>query len=245
MSNGLLMENLALGIRELLRSGVPDAEHAIEGYLDRELRGVSMAERVPLVEELVREFSGLEPEGGQDLHLEATEAARLLSLFLGEGGAAAHLSAAEVSEKLALSLNTVFDSLNQIIGVIQSTLLGREAEIETIRHVIGSQIGGNGEELSLQKYLDQIQQAFLTAHQGFQVAARSTVEELLGALNPDALARETNTGLRFGPLRKAELFESYQEKYQECRRWFDSGRFTENLLREFEKYCQKTYQERT
>jgi hypothetical protein len=244
MSNGLLMENLALGIRELLQSGVPDAENAIEGFLDRELRGVSMAERLPLVEELVREFSGLESEDRRNLHLEGTEAARLLSLLLGEGGGA-HLSAAEVSEKLALSLNTVFDSLNQIIGVIQSTLLGREAEIETIRHVIGSQFGGNGEEVSLQKYLDQIQQAFLTGHQGFQAAARSTVEELLGALNPDALARDTNTGLRFGPLRKAELFESYQEKYQECRRWFDSGRFTENLLREFEKYCQKTYQERT
>jgi hypothetical protein len=245
MNRGAFKEDLIRGIRGLLRSGVPDMEDAVEKYLERELRDMPLAKRLPLVEELVREFSGPGSECRQALPLEPVETARLLALLLGGESAATHLSPAELSENLALALNTLFDSLNRIIAVIQRTLLGRELELETIRHVIGSQIGNKGEETSLAKHLDQIQQAFLTAHQGFQAAARTMVEEMLLALNPEAIARDTETGLRFGPLRKAELFEAYEEKYKECWKWFDSGRFTENLLREFEKYCQKTYQERT
>ena len=35
--------------------------------------------------------------------------------------------------------------------------------------------------------------------------------------------------------------EAYQEKFQKIRQWFDSGRCTEELLREFEKTCQSRY----
>jgi hypothetical protein len=244
MSSSVSLDNLALGIRALSRSGGPDIQNVIEGYLERELQGVPMAERLTLIESLAGKFYGHEPQARRDLNLEPTETARLLSLFLGDRITASDLSSSEVSEKLANSLNTVFDTLNQIICVIQSTLLGRKTEIETIRHVIGSQLGEGGEEASLKMYLDQIQHAFLTAHKAFQEAARAIVGEMLSALDPDALANENNSGLKFGPLRKAQLFESYVEKYQGCRKWFDSDRFMENVLREFEKKCQKTYQER-
>ncbi len=244
MSRPVLLDNLALKVKALSQSGAPDIENVIEAYLERELQGLPMAERLSLMERLAGRFSEAKPQPRQDFNLEPTETARLLSLFLGDRIAVSDLSSSEISEKLANSLNTVFDTLNQIVFVIQSTLLGRKPEIETIRHVIGSQIGGGGEEASLKEYLDQIQHAFLTAHKAFQEAARSLVGEVLSGLDPDALAKEMDSGLKFGPLRKAQLFESYVEKFQECRRWFDSDRFTENLLREFERNCQKTYQER-
>jgi hypothetical protein len=69
----------------------------------------------------------------------------------------------------------------------------------------------------------------------------SVVGEMLSELDPETLASSTKSILNFGPMRKAEIFEAYQVKYQECRKWFDTGRFSEKLLREFEKICQKNY----
>ena len=48
----------------------------------------------------------------------------------------------EWPDKLARSLNTLFDTLNQIIGVIHTTFLGQKGEMETIRLIIGSALKG-------------------------------------------------------------------------------------------------------
>ena len=94
---------------------------------------------------------------------------------------------------------------------------------------------------SLQNYLDQIQEAFLVAHKAFQEAAQTKVGEILKELSPDHFEASEGGWLKFGPFRKAELFEIYKEKFQACKSWFESGRFMEELLREFEKTCQKLY----
>lgn len=60
-----------------------------------------------------------------------------------------------------------------------------------------------------------------------------------GYLN--SLEAERGGGLRFGPLRKAELYEIYKEKFSQFKGWFESGSFMEELLREFEKTCQRLY----
>ena len=60
-------------------------------------------------------------------------------------------------------------------------------------------------------------------------------------LDPDRIANSAERGLKFGPLRKAELFDIYVEKFRACRAYHQSGRLLADLTREFEKNCQKAY----
>ena len=131
--------------------------------------------------------------------------------------------------------------MNQIIGTIHSTLLGQKGDEETIRQIIGSEIKGEAGDRSLQGYLDQIQQAFLIAHKAFRMAAESIVMQILSELDPQKMMGSAEGRLKFGTLRKAEFFEAYRDRYQACKDSFESGRITEELLREFEKACQRLY----
>ncbi len=70
------------------------------------------------------------------------------------------------------------------------------------------------------------------------------MSEILFDLNPERLEAATSRGLKFGPMRKAELFEIYKEKYQTCQRWFEAGHLVDEVLREFERTCQKIYSEK-
>jgi len=142
-------------------------------------------------------------------------------------------------------LNTIFDTLNQIIGVIHVNLLGRKVELETIRQVIGSSLEKEGKPESLQGYLDQIREAFLVAHLAFQQVALNKMKGVLSELEPERLEAEEQGGLKFGPFLKADHFDSYKEKFRRVKGWVDSGRFGEELLREFEKNCQKSYKVKT
>ena len=90
-----------------------------------------------------------------------------------------------------------------------------------------------------QKHLGQIQKAFLTTQQAFKNAAHARVREILDELDPGKISASGGGGLKFGPLRKAECFEIYESKFRSCKKWFESGRFMEDFLREFEKNCQK------
>jgi hypothetical protein len=167
--------------------------------------------------------------------------AQLVSLILGKKMAVTDLSPSELSEKLAHAMNTLFDTLNQIVEMIQVNLLGRKTEQETIRQIIGSQIGFGSADNSLQNYLDQIREAFLVAHKAFRIAALAVARDLLMELDPAKIAASSEGKLKFGPLRKAELFEIYKEKFETCNGWLESGRVMEGFLREFEKACQKIY----
>ena len=71
------------------------------------------------------------------------------------------------------------------------------------------------------------------------------VDNVLNELAPDHISAISGGSLNFGPFRKAGLYEVYKEKFQTCRGWFDSGRFSEELLREFEKTCQTLYKRKT
>jgi len=235
------LDNLAQGIRALNSSQPPCLEESIESYLEQELRELQVTERLPLLERLLEKFQGNAPIS-QGLNLAQGETVRILSLLSGTRIDISDHSPQEVSDKFAASLNTIFDTLNQIIAVIHLNLLGEKPELETIRHVIGTQIDGGAGATSLKEHLEQIQQAFLISHRAFQEAARMVAGEMLAELDPESLAVSPKSVLNFGPMRKAEMFEAYQGKYQECRKWFDSGRFLEKLLREFERICQKNYQ---
>jgi hypothetical protein len=138
-------------------------------------------------------------------------------------------------------LNTVFDSLNAIVGGINATLLGKKEELETIRFIIGSDLGGRKASGSLQEYLDRIQEAFAVAHRAFQEASGKKTGELLDELSPENISSKAEGGLKFGPMRKAELWDIYEERFRAVKKALESGRLRESLLREFERSCQRMY----
>jgi hypothetical protein len=60
-------------------------------------------------------------------------------------------------------------------------------------------------------------------------------------LDPERIAASQGGGFKLGRMRKAESFELYTKKFDTFKDWVDSGRFMEELLREFEKNCQKLF----
>jgi len=242
-SDPIPTEALAKDLRAIYRSDPSRSDVLMETFLEQRLKGYDRARQLLAVQGLVDHF-GRAGEGGAPRAegLASEEVSRLFSLLLGERVSAASLSSTELVDKLAKSLNTVFDTLNQIIGVINSALMGRQAGDETIRTIIGANLKGEEESGSLQGYLNQIQKAFLVAHQAFKQATRKKLEEILDELDPDRIASSSERGLKFGPLRKAELFDAYLDKFQECRKYHQSGRLLDDVTREFEKICQKAYE---
>jgi hypothetical protein len=242
-SSPVSIEILTRDLRAIYMSDPSRADALIETYLEQRLKECDDARQLVSLQELADHFG--KAGGGEVPHAEGfggEEFSRLYSLLLGRRISTAELSSSEVVEKLAKSLNTVFDTVNQIIGVINTTLMGKPAGHETIRMIIGSNLQGEQEAGSLQGYLNQIQKAFLVAHEAFQQAAREKLGQILDELDPDRIANAAERGLKFGPLRKAELFDMYREKFRVCRTYQQSGRLLGDLMRDFERICQKAYE---
>ena len=238
----LSSERLSDKIRAIYSADNAKAETMIGAYIEEKLKGYSHLDRLAVVEELMHKFEATGHETGSHGSRTGQKGiSELLSLVVGKDIPLENLSDKELMEKLSLSLNTIFDSLNQIIRVINTTLLGERVELETIRQIIGTGFEDKETHDTLQDYLDQIQEAFLVAHKAFQEAAGARTSRILEELDPDRISGETGKGLRFGPLRKAGSFDLYTEKFRAVRKWHESGRSTEELLREFEKICQKLY----
>jgi hypothetical protein len=244
MSNQPPLNKLAEAINERYMSDATNAETVIEAYLDEQMEGLSAQEQLAVLEKLAAQFKGMGPQNPHAPRLEPEIFSRICSLLLGRGITEVGWSSEELLERLAGSLNTIFDMLNQLVIVIHKTLLGKAPELETIRHVIGSELEGESQSDSLEEYLDQIKKAFLVAHKAFQQSMNTKVKEVIVELDPDRIAATVVAGLKFGPLRKAELFAVYQEKFLKLKKWFESGRFMEDLLREFERNCRKLYVEK-
>lgn len=241
MNNPVSIERLSEEVRTLYQVNPTRAEKLMEAYLQETLKEYPPEERIRLLEALIQRFEPTPVPVAKDPLLHSEEFARLLTLLFGERTSAIDLSTSELLEKLARSLNTIFDTMNEMIRVIDTTLLGRKPELETIRHIIGSQLEAGTPSDSLQNYLARIQRAFLISHKAFQEAAQIQFNDILKELSPERFESEPMGGFKVGPLRKAELFERYKERFQTIKKWFESGRFREELLREFEKACQRLY----
>jgi len=237
MSETVPISELIKELRHLSQSGV-DLETSMEAYLADRLHSIAQSEKLLLLERLARHFEA--PEESMPV-LPPAESSRLAALLFGKQISIADLSSSELSEKLAQSLNTVFNTLNQIIGVVNTTLLGQKPEQETIRQIIGMHIGGGAGDSSLQNYLDRIRDAFLIAHKAFRQATEGLIGEMLAELDPAHIEATTEKGLKFGALRKAELFDNYKERFRTIREGLESGRLMDDFLREFEMICQKLY----
>ena len=242
MISAAVVSGLTESVRAAYRSDPAGAAARIERILGEKLAGASPEERIAAVREIFGRCGASRPSPGPTpAGNVAQEWTRLAALLLGDRVDVAKLPPGELSEKLAASLNTVFDSLNAIVGGINATLLGKTEELETIRFIIGSDLGGRKASGSLQEYLDRIQEAFAVAHRAFQEAAEKKNVELLDELSPENISSKAEGGLKFGPMRKAELWDIYEERFRVVKKALESGKLRESLLREFERSCQKMY----
>ena len=248
-SSAITLLNAAADIRKLYDAQPERAAQAIESHIDGYVKKDDPEEKIAFIRELMRLFDA--SSGARTTSVARNEPAesshqnekllRLFSRLFGESLTKVDLSSEEHLEKLGQSLNTIFNSINQIIGVIHSTLLGEKPETETIRHIIGTGVESKGGTDSLRAHLDQIQKAFLIAHKAYQEATANKVRQILDEMSPEKLSEGMEGSLKFGPLKKAELYENYKEKHALCKKWFESGRLMDELLRDFEKNCQKLY----
>jgi hypothetical protein len=238
MNESISIPKLADNIRQIYAADPLQAELSIETYLDSKLRSFSAEEKITSLEKLVGEFNGSTSTAVFDSAAEEV-LTKIFSLVLGGRISEVDLSSQELLPRLAESLNTIFDTLNQIVGLINSTFDSQSKGDETIRMAIGAHLEGEDQLKSLESYLGQINKAFLVTQDSFKDATKKIMAVILRELDPDRISKSTESGLKFGPLRKAEFFEIYENKYKICRKWFESGRFMADFLREFEKNCQQ------
>jgi hypothetical protein len=238
MNNAISIDRLSNEIRKVYLSDKNQADKQIERLLKQRLKNLSDPESLTVLEKLVGEFDNTSHKETGDLSLEDRVMVRISSLLLGRDVSREDLSSTELLQRLTESLNTIFDSLNQLIGVINRTLLGEHSKEQTIRTIIGFHLEGEGPEKPLESYFGQINNAFLTAQRAFKQAAQVIVGQILREIDPNHISAQGSGGLKIGPLRKAESFEIYGKKFHQIKKWYESGRFMEDFLREFEKICQ-------
>jgi hypothetical protein len=239
MNSSLPISEIATELNEIYRLDPDHARPAVEAHLRRRLANRPLSEQTAVIENILSEFA---PAGAGECPSSSTETELLhevFFLFLGNQYAQSSLPPAELLKRLAESFNLVFNSLNRLIGVIHTTLMGHQHGPDaTIRHVIRDHLEGEDRLKSLESYIGQIGQAFLLSHAAFTASAETIATRLIEELNPGAIRREERHSLRFGPLRKAESFDWLAQKHAQCRQWLESGRFKEDLLREFERACE-------
>jgi hypothetical protein len=238
MSEMISISQLAKEIREVYLSDKDGAETRLEQLLQNRLKNVSGPESLDVLSKLITEFDTGHPNKIGMLNTDNDIMYQIFSFLMGRDFPRTELSPTELIERLAESLKTIFDSLNQLISVINMTLTGEAYGDETIRQVIGFHLEGEERTKSLESYLGQINEAFLTVQRSFKKTAQLKVGQILKEIDPDQISAQGRGGLKIGPLRKAEYYEIYEEKFRRIKKWFDSGRFMEEFLREFEKNCQ-------
>jgi hypothetical protein len=235
MNDPISITQLADEIRQIYLSGNGQPQANIEAFVDSALGDKSAADKIEVLQEIVAEFDREATKTHRDADMSEEILSRIFSLVLGGNVRPKDLSSEELLERLANSLNTIFDTLNHLVKLINLTLHGNQQSQETIRHVIGYQVEGTDSRQSLETYLGQISNAFLVAHRAFQKATEKLIGRVLDELDPSQLSKNEKAGFKFRTQRKAELFETYELKYKRCRQWYSSDRFQKDILREFEK----------
>jgi hypothetical protein len=243
MSDPIPIDRLANEIRNIYISDKDQSEKEIEKFLTSRFKDLSGPESLDVLNKLIAEFDTKRQNGIDSLCIDNRIMSRIFSFLLGRDVRRTDLSSTELMERLAESLKTIFDSLNQLIDVINMTLTGETAGDQTIRQVIGFHLKGEGQGKSLETYIGQIKKAFLTVQSSFKKTAQIKVGQILEEIDPDRISAQGGGGLKIGPLRKAEYYEIYEERYRKIKKWFESGRFMEEFLREFEKNCQNLMEE--
>ena len=199
MDNQISIEQLSNEIKKIYKSDCLHAETLIETYLEERLKEFSDSKKLTLLERLAGGFNTAISSRYSGSSIGKKVLAGFFSLLLGRRISQADLSSTELLQKLAESLNTIFDALNQVVGVINTTFLGESTGDETIRQVIGFHLKGEESHArSLESYLGAMEKAFLIAHQAFKEAAHTEIGEILHELDPDQIKTEGSGGFKFG-----------------------------------------------
>ena len=237
MTTESITAQLAEEIRDIYARDANNGAIRIEKLLEDRLGGYSEDDRLQIVQRLTSRFhdAAADPIADGNEHMR-----RIFGVILGREVSSEDLVSGEFLERLAQSLTTIFDSLNQLISVINMSFSGNaDSGEETIRQFIGFHLDGGDHTHTLEEYLGQIRTAFMTSHEAFKNAAGVKFGQIIRALDPDEVAKERGSGLKIGPLRKAEDFDILCEKIRRIKKWYESGRFMEDFLREFEKHCER------
>ncbi len=249
--------HLATKIKQIYADNPIKAEARIKQYLEDRLGAFALTDRIRLLQRVALQFDegitmsentamdDAPPAPEPSIEIEKTIIAKLFPLLLGKKALHADMTSEAELEILAQALNTIFDTLNRLINLIQTTLRGASPQQETIRGLIGRGLTDENEAtqstmLSLADHLGQIEEAFLLSQKGTKEAALAVAKDILTELDPDRLERQAQKGW-VGLPRKARLYRMLKEKHQRCRDWCQSDRFEERLLREFEKSCSKHF----
>ena len=128
--------------------------------------------------------------------------------------------------------------MNQLISTINTTFVGKQDSDQAIRQVIGYHLEGASDGRPLDSYIGQIGKAFYASQQASKQAAHAKVKEILNQLSPEKIAQDAAAS-RLSPMKKSKYYDEYVHKFKKIEKWFESGRFMESLLREFERNCQK------
>jgi hypothetical protein len=224
-------------IKGICSSAPSSAEILVESYLENQLGSLTMKERIACVEKLISSDQPASKDTQAEEFLTGDALAHLISLLLGRNVSAKDLTSQEVTNRLVESFGLIFNNLNRLIESINTKLYGDAKGDQTIRQLIGSQIEGSAQRDSLECYINKIEQAFLTSHKAFSTAAKSIVSQVLEELDPEKMMSEETGGLKIGLFKKADCFDQFNLKYQVVKKWLESDRFVDKLLREFEKSC--------
>jgi hypothetical protein len=238
MQEAIQYERLETRILNICRQWGDQSELPLEQYLENELQDLDVSERMAVLDQLIDRLD-VSDQGVSSPAFPSIDdhvLARVIKLLLGRDISKVDLSSEELLESLAESINTVFESLNQLISVINTTLVGKQDADQTIRQVIGYNIEGSSQARPLEAYIGQIGKAFFEAQEASKKAAHTKVLQILEELSPEKIAAEAG-GSSLAPFRRARCYEVYEHKFEKCKNWFESGRFMESFLREFEKNC--------
>ena len=237
--NRFPIKKLADEIEQIYTLDQPLAESLIEACLEKSLIDAPVDEKLAVIAQLIDKFKRPDQTDLNNDTPDKEVLSQVFSLLLGRNVSSEELTSSDLMHRMAESLNTVFNILNQLVMVINKTLFGESVGEETIRQVIDSHLQSEEPSQSLETYLGQINKAFLISQKAFKTAARDSIKRVLDELDPDKIEDTSGKSIKFGPFKKAELYEIYYKKFRECKNWFESDRFMVDLLREFEKNCQK------
>ncbi len=240
MTDTIQYQALETGIHEIHQTHGDLSESRIDDYLVQKLENLDVSDRLEVLDRLISrlESPDTESESHPGVSIDDHVMGRVIKLLLGRDISQVDFTSEELLESLAESINTVFESLNQVISVINTTLVGKQDQDQTIRQVIGYHLEGSDRASPLETYIGQIGKAFFEAQEAAKKAAHAKVTQILNELSPEKIQEEAGVS-KLTPMRKSKYYEEYVHKFEKFEKWFESGRFMESFLREFEKNCRK------
>ncbi len=240
-TNDISLDQLAAEIRGTYLADEANGPGNVEERLKKRFVDCSASERNAFLERLIAVFEQGFVSDTVVSGIPSDEYNQLLTMLLGKEILTKKLPPEEMIKQLAMAVNTVFDSVNALVGGMNATLMGSAAGDETIRVIIRSSLDTNEGIGALKKFLDQTGEFFAIALKAYKEAAQVKIAEILDELNPERLEQESGGKMKFGPLYKAHLYDCYLDKYKTLQNWQRSGLLIEAFMKEFEKNCQNLY----